>query len=155
MGAVMQTYEFRVLTNRETNAEDIVRYLLGDKITKPTVYGACELDAEGIPVAPIPVKRGVNWDGHEVEATGLTYSMTTPNDGRPHAPKVVQPVIVYEYRDGETNVVMQWERAITVINGEPMPATVQTPDHSKMFATYGPWVPIEGLWVCPARVESV
>jgi hypothetical protein len=149
----MQTFELRILTDSQTNVDDLVQYMLGNRVTKPTIFGAVEVDEANIPNAPIPVKRGVKWDGSPVEQPGVTYSMSTPNDG-PTKSKTRQTVTVYEHRDGVTSVVTRMDNAVT-INGEPMPTSLTAPDRRKVYATQGNWTPIEGLWVCLARVESV
>lgn len=152
----MHTFDLRVYVGDNANARDLTGYLLGDRATRPYgIFGVVELDEDNIPVGQIPVTRGVQWDGYAVKKSKIKYSMTTPNEGGPVGAKTRQSATVYEYRDGKTGIVTRADDAITLIAGEPMPATVNVPGHTMVYSTHGIWTPIEGLWVCAARVESV
>lgn len=153
----MQTFDLRVYVGGAASADDLTGYLLGERVTRPYgIFGAVELNDDNMPVGQIPVRPGVKWDGFPVHnKSDVKYTMTTANNGKPVDEKTRQSVTVYEYRDGETKVVTSAEDAVTVIAGEPMPATVNVPGQTMVYSTHGVWTPIEGVWVCAARMRAM
>jgi len=116
------------------------------------IHGIVELDDDGIPVLDFVTGSDVEWDGWPVEDTGLRYTMSTFNDGGPPVEQSRQSVKLFKYQAGAT--VFLAVGRVTIHHGQPDSARVRTED-GRVYVTKGEWIPVEGSWVCNARLVQV
>jgi hypothetical protein len=151
----VKTVDIRVLVDDNVDSETLTRRMIGHIPFGANmfdgVHAAEELDENGIPVPRFPSRTGVQWNGWAIEVPTVRYSMTTVNAGTPVS-HTRQQVTVYAYEDGVTKVVARGQ--LTMQDSGPESVRVSSQDGSAVYTTDGEWVPIEGLWVCTARIKE-
>lgn len=150
----MRTIDVRLLVDGGTDAKELTRRLVGQipwgANCFAEIYGAAELDEQGVPVPQFPLRPDVEWDGWPRETTRYSMSMSYDPESAPAATQW-QTIKVYAH-NGTTHTIVAADNFV-IRDGKPGLARVASDDGLTVYVSDGEWEAAKGTWACPARVE--